>query len=79
MGKAEAFALVAFCSSLLLAGIHCACISRDLVPRAAKNIPEVVLAVWQCAVEEEPVLQGMAKIWRRSGMHLGNSSHRWAD
>ena len=33
--KAEAFALVAFCSSLLLVGIHCACISRDLVPRAA--------------------------------------------
>ena len=34
--KAEALALVAFCSSLLLVGIHCACISRDLVPRAAK-------------------------------------------
>ena len=34
--KAEAFALVTFCSSLLPVGIHCACISRDLVPRAAK-------------------------------------------
>ena len=35
--KAEAFALVAFCSSSLPVGIHCACISRDLVPRAAKT------------------------------------------
>ena len=34
--KAEAFALVTFYSSLLPVGIHCACISRDLVPRAAK-------------------------------------------
>ena len=34
--KAKAFALVTFCSSLLLVGINCACISRDLVPRAAK-------------------------------------------
>ena len=35
--KPEAFALVTFCSSLLPVGIHCACISRDLVPRAAKT------------------------------------------
>ena len=35
--KAEAFPLVTFCSSLLPVGIHCACISRDLVPRAAKT------------------------------------------
>ena len=35
--KAEALALVAFCSSLLPVGIHCACICRDLVPRAAKT------------------------------------------
>ena len=35
--KAEAFALVTLCSSLLLVGIHCTCISRDLVPRAAKT------------------------------------------
>ena len=35
--KAEALALVTFCSSLLPVGIHCACISRDLVPRAAKT------------------------------------------
>ena len=35
--KAEAFALVAFCPSLLPVGICCACISRDLVPRAAKT------------------------------------------
>ena len=35
--KAEAFALVALCSSLLPVGIHCACISRDFVPRAAKT------------------------------------------
>ena len=35
--KAEALALVVFCSSLLPVGIHCACISRDLVPRAAKT------------------------------------------
>ena len=35
--KAEAFALVAFCSSLLPVAIHCACISRNLVPRAAKT------------------------------------------
>ena len=35
--KAEAFILVTFCSSPLLVGIHCACISRDLVPRAAKK------------------------------------------
>ena len=35
--KAEALALVTFCSSSLLVGIHCVCISRDLVPRAAKT------------------------------------------
>ena len=35
--KVEALALVAFCSSSLPVGIHCACISRDLVPRAAKT------------------------------------------
>ena len=35
--KSEAFALVTFCSSSLPVGIHCACISRDLVPRAAKT------------------------------------------
>ena len=34
--KSEAFTLVAFCSSSLPIGIHCACISRDLVPRVAK-------------------------------------------
>ena len=35
--KAEAFAFIAFCSSLHCpVGIHCACISSDLVPRAAK-------------------------------------------
>ena len=34
--KAEAFALVTLCSSLLPVGIHWACISRDLVPRATK-------------------------------------------
>ena len=35
--KAEAFALVALHSSSSPVGIHCACISRDLVPRAAKT------------------------------------------
>ena len=35
--KAEAFTLVTFCSSLLPEGIHCACISRDWVPRDAKT------------------------------------------
>ena len=35
--QAEAFTLVTLCSSLLLVSIHCACISRDLVPRAAKT------------------------------------------
>ena len=35
--KAEAFALVTLCSSSLPVGIHCACISRDLVPRATKT------------------------------------------
>ena len=34
--KAEAFTLVALCSSSLPVGITCACISRDLVPRAAR-------------------------------------------
>ena len=29
--------------------------------QGCKDIPEVVLAVWQDAVEEEPVLQGMVK------------------
>ena len=76
--KTEALALVTFCSSLLPVGIHCACISRDLVPRAAKTYLRWSSAVWQYAVEEEPVLQGMAEIWRRSGMHLGSSSHRQA-
>ena len=59
--KAEALALVAFCSSLLPVGIHCACISRDLVPRAAKTYLRWSLLSGQYAVEEEPVLQGMAK------------------
>ena len=35
--KTEAFTLVTFCSSLLPIGTHCTCISRDLVPRAAKT------------------------------------------
>ena len=35
--KAEAFALVILHSSLLPGGIHCTCISRDLVPRATKT------------------------------------------
>ena len=35
--KTEALALVAFCSSLLPVGIHCACISRGLVSRVAKT------------------------------------------
>ena len=30
-------------------------------PQGCKGIPEVVLAVWQNAVEEEPILQGTAK------------------
>ena len=34
--KVEAFALVALHCSSLPVGIHCTCISRDLVPRAAK-------------------------------------------
>ena len=34
--KAEAFTLVTLHSSSLPVGIHCACISRDLVPRAPK-------------------------------------------
>ena len=36
-----------------------------MVPRAAKNVSEVVLTVWQDVVEEEPVLQGMAKYGER--------------
>ena len=35
--KVKAFTLVALHSSLLPVGIHCACIFRDLVPRAAKT------------------------------------------
>ena len=35
--KAEAFTLVTLHSSSLPVGIHCMCISRDLVPRAAKT------------------------------------------
>ena len=34
--EGRSFCLVAFCSSLLPVGIHCACISRDLVLWAAK-------------------------------------------
>ena len=33
--------------------------------QGCKEIPEVVLAVWQNAVEEEPVLQGMVKYGER--------------
>ena len=35
--KVKGFALVALCSSSSQVGIHCACISRDLVPRVAKT------------------------------------------
>ena len=35
--EGRSYALVAFCSFSLLVGIHCACISRNLVPRAAKT------------------------------------------
>ena len=59
--KAEAFALVTLHSSSLPVGIHCTCISRDLVPRGCKDVSEVVLTVRHDAVEEEPVLQGMPK------------------
>ena len=45
------------CSPFLFAASS-TCISRDLVPRAAKTYLEVVLAVRQDVVEEEPVLQG---------------------
>ena len=34
--EGRSFALVTLCSSLLLVDTHCACISRDLLPRAAK-------------------------------------------
>ena len=33
--------------------------------QGCKDIPEVVLAIWQNAVEEEPVLKGMAKYGER--------------
>ena len=36
--KVEVFALVTLHSSLMPVGIHCPCISRDLVPRAARHI-----------------------------------------
>ena len=39
--------------------------------QGSKNIPEVVLAVWQNAVEEEPVLQGTAKYGERVVSILG--------
>ena len=37
------FALVTIHSSLLPVGIHCTCISRDLVPRAAKTYQRLSL------------------------------------
>ena len=59
--KAEAFVLVTFCSSLLPVGIHCTCISRDLVPRAAKTYLRWSSLSGMMQLKEEPFLQGMPK------------------
>ena len=60
--KAEAFALVAFCSSSLPVGIHCVCVHlQGFGSQGCKDISQVVLTVQHDAVEEDPVLQGMLK------------------
>ena len=59
--KAEALALVAFCSSLLPVGIHCACISRDLVPRAAKTYLRWSLLSGGMWLRRSQFSRGMAK------------------
>ena len=75
--KVEAFTLVTFCSSLLLVGIHFACISRDFFPRAAKTYLR-----WSSLSGGMQLRRSQfsryGKIWRRSDRHPGNPSHRWA-
>ena len=47
---------------LFAAGWHPLCMHfQGFGSQGCKYVPEVVLTVWQNAVEEEPVLQGMAK------------------
>ena len=67
--KAEALALVAFCSSSLPVGIHCACISRDLVPRAAKTYlrwSSLSGRMWLRRSQFSRVWQNMEKEWYAS-------------
>ena len=46
--------------------------------QGCKDISEVVLTVRPDAVEEEQVLQGLPKRWRRSGWCPSSPSCRWA-
>ena len=67
--KAEAFALVAFCSSLLPVGILCACISRALVSRAAKTYlrwSSLSGGMWLRRSQFSKVWQNMEKEWYAS-------------
>ena len=64
--KAEAFALVTLWSSLLPVGIHWACISRDLVPRAAKTYQRWSSLSGMMQLRKSPfsrVCQNMEKEW----------------
>ena len=64
--KAEAFTLVAVCSSLLLVGINCVCVSRDLVPRAAKMYlwwSSLSGGMWLRRSQFSRVCQNMEKEW----------------
>ena len=57
---------------LFTAGWHPLCMHfQEFGSQGCKNIPEVVLVVWQNAVEEEPVLQGTAKYGERVVSILG--------
>ena len=57
---------------LFAAGRHALCKHfQGFGSQGCKDIPEVVFAVWQNVVEEEPVLQGMAKYGERGIGILG--------
>ena len=74
--KAEAFTLVVLHSSSSPVGIHCACVSRDLVPRAAKTYQRWSLLSGGMQLRSSQFSRVHQK-WRKSGRHLLSPSCRW--
>ena len=74
--KVEAFTLVALCSSSSPKGIHCACMSWDLVTRAAKMYWRWSSLSVAMQLRRNQFSRVHQK-WRRSDRHLSSPSHKW--